>query len=170
MNPSATVTAEQKAEIAKLVRVRPAGADDIPFVRDGWKNAAYKHLEASLHLSKHGRKPTWEVWKTLSPGVMDRILAHSQTHVVCASEEPTQILAYAITETLTNGTPVLHWVSTKKKLWRHGLAELLLRELGFAADKPAVFTFAGSAYVITKERIGLWEYVPFWLFALGTKE
>lgn len=160
---------EEKAEIAKLVTIRPANDADLPFVRDSWKNAAYKHVEAVLYLSKHGKKPTWEIWKSLFPGVMDRILSHAQLHVVCSSEERSQILAFAVTERLDNGTPVLHWVATKKQLWRHGLAEILLRELGFDPEKPAVFTFSGSAYTVTKERIGKWEYVPFWLFALGTK-
>ena len=139
----------------------------MPFVRDAWNNAAYKHLEASLYLSKHGKKPSWVVWKTLFPPIIDQLLSRAETHVACPIDTSDQILAFSVTEKIPDGTLVLHWVSTKKKLWRHGLAELLLRERGFLPDAPAVFSFAGSAYSVLKDRIEQWDYVPFWLFALG---
>lgn len=163
-NPSA----EDKAEIAKLCTVRAATVDDVPFIRDAWKNQAYKHLETALHFSRHGKKPAWSVWTKLFPNVIDRILAGATVDVLVLTSQPDQILAFAVTERLSNGTPVLHWVSTKKDFWRHGFAERLLRARGLAGDKPAVFTFAGSAYPLVKGRIAEWEYVPFWLFALGT--
>ena len=160
------MTPETKAEIAALVVVRPVTADDLPFIRDAWKNAAYKHLEASLWSSGHARKPAWAVWSKLFPNIIERILTRADARVVCSKEKPDQILAFGVAEQLEDGTRVLHWVSTKKKLWRHGLAELLLRELGFDTEKPAVYSFASSAHVVLKERVKAWEYVPFWLFAL----
>ena len=160
-------TPEQKSEIARLIKIRPAVADDLPFVHHEWKKTAYKHLDTALYKSDQGHQPPWAVWKTLFPPIVEHLCARSEVYIACPLDAPRQILAFAVTERLPDGTLVLHWVHTKKKFWRHGIAELLLRDRGFTSEGHAVFTFTSIAYSIIKERVKAWDYVPFWLFAFG---
>jgi hypothetical protein len=159
-----------KPEIEALIRLREATEEDLPFVLDSWRNAAYKHLESSLWLSKHAKKPTMIIWNQLFPMIQRLILQRAKVFVVCSAEASTQILSFAVIERLPDGMPILHWVSTKKAMWRNGLAEFLLTAAGFDSANPAVFTFSGSAYNHVKSRLAKWDYVPFWLFIFNSKD
>lgn len=105
------------AELASNVQVRPAGADDLPFILDTWMKtfrtaSAAKRVDTSLYFEGQRRR-------------IYRLLARCDARVIVDPEEPTSILGYVVSE-LRDGELVVHWAYVRPAFRKFGLLRLLI--------------------------------------------
>jgi hypothetical protein len=142
--------------------VRPAQASDLSYIRNSWCRSSHSHLESAHYLSKQGPAPHYHIYRTLFDDVQDRILSGARVLVAVNDDDTDQILGFLVYEPAADAPPVLHYLQTKKELWRTGIGKVLLEAAGISTDQPCVYTFSSPIFskVRPPER---WSHVPHWL-------
>ena len=139
----------------KAYQIRPANADDIPFIYASWLNS-YK---TDSHI---GLSTTKTVFMDNYKLVIDHILAAADSHVLvaCKEDEPHVIFGYLVSQ-----PNILHYVFVKKAFWNLGIARDLFNTAFFIPNEPVQVTH------ITRDITSLpsnCTYNPYILFNKGT--
>jgi ribosomal protein S18 acetylase RimI-like enzyme len=134
------------------VSIRPATADDIPFIFNSWLKA-YKHSSLFAKRIKH------EVFFKYHHAVIERILARgAKVFVATPIHDPDTIIGYCVAEQLDVTT--LHFIYVKSAFRRFGVGRQLAlstvaalgaaeavdfthwtRDMDWAAEKLPSFTY-----------------------------
>lgn len=126
---------------------------DLNFIRSSWRNSFAdgpwcNHPKTNVPLEgivEYRGKPVFQEARHLLQSVYDmeheeimsRLIIHSMhNYGIKLAVKDDVILGWACTD----GSDVVHFIYVKKDFRRQGLASLLLKELGFSADKPTAFT------------------------------
>lgn len=138
------------------------------YVLNSWCRSSHSHLESAHYLSKQGPAPTYHVYRLLFDDVQRRLLARSDVLIATNDDDPDQILGFIVYEPGSESSPpVLHYMQTKKELWRLGIGQTLLDAAGISRDGPCVYTF--SSPIFSKMRVpAKWVHTPHWLTTKGT--
>lgn len=153
--------------LAELIHIRPAVPADLAYITSAWSRAVYQHLERNAQQSHQFNKPTWRVFQRLFSLLMQNILTRADVRVLVSSEDPTQILSFAIVEQPLDSSPIVYWVQTKRDVWRRGLANRLLASWDITTKTPAYYAFPSTAFPIVRPA---WEFVPFWLLTFNDQK
>ena len=137
------------------INIRPATADDLPFIFNSWLKA-YKHSSLFAKRIKH------EVFFKYHHAVVERILARGATVLVATPvDDQNTILGYVVAEPLD--VPTLHFVYVKAPFRRFGigrqLALAMVARLG-AAD-AVDFTHWTKDMDWASEKLPSFTYNPY---------
>ncbi len=136
------------------------------YVLNSWCRSSHSHLESAHYLSKQGPAPNYHIYRALFDDTQRQILARSDVLIATNDDDADQILGFLVFERDQGSPPVIHYLQTKKELWRTGIASTLLTAADIARDAPAVFTF--SSPIFSKVRPPeKWTHVPHWLATKG---
>lgn len=131
-----------------LVLIRRADADDAPFIFSYCLRDHFEH-------SAFSRGVTKDTYMRIHHMVLERVIARSCVWVACDAEDPTVCYGFVIAEGDT-----LHYLFTKRRFRRLGIARRLLQAAGLYAAGPKIFSHITDTMVQFRKRWPLAEYVP----------
>jgi hypothetical protein len=122
---------EAKEKINGPVRIRPATEADVSFIFDSWLR------------SYRGSKATWGIKNPVYYGsqhkLIEGLLRRCTVLVACNNADSGQLYSYVVTETV-EGCLVVHYAYTKEAYRMLGLVGTMLKQIGFAKNKPTFYT------------------------------
>ena len=133
------------------VLIRRGTPEDAGFVFSYWLRDAFERCRTYRGMSK-------ALFMRLHHLVLERVVSRSILHVACDPEAPEVVYGFVCAEPNAS-PPILHYIYTKRRFRRCGIARQLLAAAGCGAS--FWFTHLTDDGVGLRKKFPLAEYVPY---------